>query len=124
VAFERAEHNFYRAAQHGLTAQLTWPLGRDGSPYTGPASELVAELLPCAREGLLQADVTPAEAKHLLDVIAGRIATGQTGAAWQRKALVAAGPRLRGSSALEAMLHQYLDFAASGQPVHTWSRPS
>ena len=123
VAFERAEHNFYRAAQHGLTAQLTWPLGRGGSPYTGPASELVAELLPSAREGLLRAEVTPAEAEHLLDVIAGRIATGQTGAAWQRKALVAAGPRLSGSSALEAMLHQYLDFAATGQPVHTWSRP-
>jgi hypothetical protein len=79
--------------------------------------------LPCAREGLLRADVTPAETEHLLDVIAGRIATGQTGAAWQRKSLVAAEGRLTRSSALEAMLHQYLDFAATGQPVHTWSRP-
>src|SRR5262249_35235434 len=51
VSFECAENNFYRAAQHGLTAQLTWPLGRDGRPYTDPTSELIAELLPCAREG-------------------------------------------------------------------------
>jgi hypothetical protein len=26
LSFERAEHGFYRAAQHGLAAELTWPL--------------------------------------------------------------------------------------------------
>jgi len=25
LPFERADHGFYRAAQHGLSAQLTWP---------------------------------------------------------------------------------------------------
>jgi hypothetical protein len=123
LSFERAEHNFYRAAQHGLTAQLTWPLGRGGSPRTGPASELVAELLPLAREGLLRADMVPAEVERLIDVIAGRIATGQTGATWQRRALAAAARRLDRPSALEAMLNGYLDLAATGQPVHTWPTP-
>ena len=28
VPYERAEHGFYRAAQDGLAAQLTWPTGR------------------------------------------------------------------------------------------------
>jgi hypothetical protein len=28
LSFERAEHSFYRAAQHGLAAQLSWPFGR------------------------------------------------------------------------------------------------
>jgi hypothetical protein len=123
LSFERAEHNFYRAAQHGLTAQLTWPLGRGGSPRTGPVSELVAELLPLAREGLLRADMVPAEVERLIDVIAGRIATGQTGATWQRRALAAAARRLDRPSALEAMLNGYLDLAATGQPVHTWPTP-
>jgi hypothetical protein len=123
MSFERAEHNFYRAAQHGLTAQLTWPLDRGGNPRTGAAAELVTELLPWAREGLLRADVAPAEANHLLEVIAGRVATGQTGAVWQRKALAAAERRMGRPAALEAMLHSYLDFAATGEPVHTWSIP-
>ena len=124
LSFERAEHNFYRAAQYGLTARLTWPSGRGGSPRTGPASELVAELLPSAREGLLRADVAPAEAERLLDVIAGRVAAGQTGATWQRSTLAAAERRQTRSSALEAMLHRYVDLAATGEPVHTWSIPS
>jgi hypothetical protein len=83
----------------------------------------VAELLPLAREGLLRADMAPAEAERLIDVIAGRIATGLTGATWQRRALAAAERRLTRPSALEAMLHGYLDLAATGQPVHTWPTP-
>jgi hypothetical protein len=122
LPFERAEHNFYRAAQHGLAAQLTWPFGKSG-PRAVPATELVAELLPSAREGLLRADVAPAETDGLLDVIAGRIATGQTGATWQRTALAAAERRLTRQSALAAMLHRYLDLATTAQPVHTWPTP-
>ena len=99
LSFERAEHNFYRAAQHGLAAQLTWPVSR-GGPRTVRASELVAELLSSARAGLLRADVAPSEADRLLDVIAGRVATGQTGAVWQRTALAAAERRLDRPSAL------------------------
>jgi hypothetical protein len=122
LSFERAEHNFYRAAQHGLTAQLVWPVSR-GGPRTVPARELVAELLPSARAGLLRADVAPSEADRLLDIIAGRVATGQTGAAWQRTALAGAERRLDRPSALATMLHSYLDLAAIGQPVHTWPAP-
>jgi len=29
LPFERADHSFYRAAQHGLSARLSWPAGRD-----------------------------------------------------------------------------------------------
>ena len=122
LPFERAEHNFYRAAQHGLAAPLTWPYSK-GGPRTVPATELVTELLPSARAGLLHADVAPPEADRLLDVIASRVATGQTGAAWQRTALAAAERRLDRPSALATMLHSYLNLAATGQPVHTWPAP-
>src|SRR6266536_1046928 len=61
-----------------------------------------------------------AEADGLLAVIAGRVATGQTGAAWQRRTLAALEPRLGRRQALAAMLERYLECAATGQPVHTW----
>jgi hypothetical protein len=126
LPFERADHSFYRSAQYGLAAELSWPLGpprphgrRGVRVRTLPAADLVAELIPAARLGLLQAGVTTAEADRLLGVITARLATGQTGAAWQRAALAAAEGRSR-EQALAVMLDRYLARAATGQPVHTW----
>jgi hypothetical protein len=120
LSFERAEHSFYRAAQHGLAAQLSWPFGHAGQVRTVRAAELVPELLPAARQGLTGAGVTAAEADSLLGVIAARVAAGQTGAVWQRRMLAAAEQRLDREDALAAMLEHYLQHAATRQPVHTW----
>ncbi len=120
LSFERAEHSFYRAAQHGLAAQLSWPFGHAGGVRTVRAADLVPGLLPPAREGLTGAGVTAAEADSLLGVIASRVATGQTGAVWQRRMLAMTGRRLGREDALTAMLEHYLRCAASEQPVHTW----
>ena len=124
LSFERAEHGFYRAAQDGLAAELSWPFGPGGRLTTLPAAELVPQLLPVAHEGLVHAGVAAAEADRLLGVIAARVATGQTGAAWQRRTLAALEPGLGREHALTAMLERYLGCAASGQPVHTWRLPA
>ncbi|MGH3179338.1 MAG: hypothetical protein ACRDPF_36355, partial [Streptosporangiaceae bacterium] len=120
VPFERAEYGFYRAAQHGLAAELSWPTGRRDGVRTLPAGDLVPGLLPAARQGLLDAGVAAAEADRLLGVIGARVASGQTGAAWQRAALAAAESDRGRDQALAVMLDWYLSHAATGQPVHTW----
>jgi hypothetical protein len=120
LSFERAEHGFYRAAQHGLAAELTWPVGDSSRLRTLPAAELVPELLPAARQGLTGAGVAVEEADHLLGIIAARVAAGQTGAVWQRRMLATLEPRLGRQRALAAMLERYLEHAATDQPVHTW----
>ena len=122
LPFERADHGFYRAAQYGLAAELTWPSGPH-QVRTVTAAALVPELLPAARAGLVGAGVAEAEADRLLGVIAARAATGQTGAAWQRAALAAAEPGRSREQALRVMLDRYLACAAAGQPVHTWPAP-
>jgi hypothetical protein len=81
---------------------------------------LVPELLPGARQGLLDAGVAAAEADRLLGVIGARVASGQTGAAWQRGALAAAECGRGRDEAVAVMLNRYLSCAATGQPVHTW----
>jgi hypothetical protein len=124
LPFERADHGFYRAAQYGLAAELTWPAERADQVRTVPAADLVTELLPAARHGLVEAGVAAAEADHLLGVIGARVATGQTGAAWQRAALAAAEPGRSREQALAVMLDRYLSCAATGQPVHTWPAAS
>jgi hypothetical protein len=120
LPFERADHGFYRAAQQGLSAHLSWPVGHRDQMRTLPAAKLVAELVPLARQGLLQAGVAAAEAGGLLAVISARAASGQTGAAWQRATLAAAERRHDRDRALAVMFDRYLRCADTGLPVHTW----
>src|SRR6516225_468448 len=120
LSFERADHGFHRAAQQGLSARLTWPAGHKDQMRTLPAARLVCELVPAAREGLLQAGVAAAEADGLLDVISARAASGQTGAAWQRATLAAAERHHDRQHAPAIMLDLYLHCAETGLPVHTW----
>ena len=120
LPFERADHGFYRAAQHGLSARLSWPAGHRDQTRTLPAAKLVTELVPAARQGLLQAGVAAAEADRLLAVISARAASGQTGAVWQRAALAAAERRHDRDRALAVMFDRYLRHADTGLPVHTW----
>jgi hypothetical protein len=123
VAFQQVHHNFYRAAQLGLGAELAWPLGPGSRVRTVPAAELVRRLLPVARQGLEDGGVAPEEVDRLLTVIGARAATGQTGAVWQRRALAALEPRLGREAGLAAMLEHYLDHQRTGDPVHTWAIP-
>jgi hypothetical protein len=120
LPFERADHGFYRAAQHGLSTRLSWPAGHQDQIRTLAAAKLVAELVPAARQGLLQAGVAAEEADGLLGVISVRAATGQTGAAWQRATLAAASRRHDREQALAIMFDRYLQYAETGLPVHTW----
>ena len=123
-AFQQAHHNFYRAAQFGLGAELAWPLAsKRPAPDAPGGPELVHHLLPTARQGLEDAGVLAEEAGQLLSVIQARAATGQTGAAWQRQALAALEPRLGREQALAAMLEHYLEHQRTGEPVHTWPLP-
>jgi hypothetical protein len=124
LAFQQAHHNFYRAAQLGLGAELAWPLGPDGQAGALPAGELALRLLPTAAQGLEAAGVAAEEAGRLLEVVEARVAAGQTGAAWQRQALAALEPRLGRERALTAMLERYLELQWAGDPVHTWPAPA
>jgi hypothetical protein len=119
--FDLARRNFYSAAQHGLDAELAWPLEIGAAPRRISARELIAELVPRVRAGLVRAGVADDEAWYFLDVFAQRAATGATGASWQRRTL--ASLEARGQSrpeALRAMLEHYIVRAESGVPVHRW----
>jgi hypothetical protein len=124
VAFQQAQHNFYRAAQLGLGAELAWPTGPDGRVRTVPAAALIPRLLPAARQGLEDAGVASEEVGQLLGVLEARAAGGQTGAVWQRRALAALEPKLGRERALATMLEHYLELQGSGEPVHRWPVPA
>jgi hypothetical protein len=123
MPFDYARRNFYAAAREGLGAVLLWPSPEAPSPRPAAAAELVGRLLPVARVGLTGFGVDPEEADALLDVVAERTASGQTGSVWQRRALAALGDGRSRPDALAAVMEAYLGRSAAGAPVHTWDVP-
>jgi gamma-glutamylcysteine synthetase len=122
LPFLLAKQNFFRAAQYGLEAQLSWPRRSGRAPELRSASDVLLELLPIAREGLLVAGVDEDERTRYLDVFEERVRSGQTGAVWQLRALSELKSQgLRDDDALSTLLDCYIAGFDSERPVHTWS---
>lgn len=121
LPFEHAHRNFYRAAQHGLDAELLWPERSAPSPRPTPADALARALLPVALRGLVAAGVEEDEARRHLAVVAARIESRQTGARWMRALLERLGAGAPREEALHALVARQRREAASGRPVHEWS---
>ena len=117
MKFDEAKSNFFRAARHGLNAQLTWV---GGSTYT--ASSLILDhLLPLARRGLAEVEVECRDIDHYLGIIEERVRSGKTGAAWITKSLAAIedlGPKDSRHRMLTATM---LARQKQGKPVHRWA---
>ena len=110
LAFDTVRSNFYAAARDGLAARLAWLDGRKADA----ADLLQAEILPLAREGLLQYRVDPEDVERYLGLAVARVRTGQNGAAWQRAFIAARG------GDYSRLTAAYLEHQESGRPVHEW----
>jgi hypothetical protein len=120
MTFGHGRRNFYEAARRGLDAELLWPTERTPSPQLVPARTLVAQLMPIARNGLLQAGVNRDEVDDRLALIQERVATGQTGAVWQSAVCKNLGEGIYSATARREMLLRYLERSLTEQPVHRW----
>jgi gamma-glutamyl:cysteine ligase YbdK (ATP-grasp superfamily) len=108
--FAQCRANFYAAARDGLRAEVTWLKGQ----RLPMRQLLLEELLPLARRGLSGLGIDRADATDYLDLITARVATGRTGADWQRRFLT------RHGSDLIALTLAYLERQRSGKPVAEW----
>jgi len=110
LPFHAAKHNFYECARLGLAAHVDW---YDGERWG--VSRLVQKvLLGQARRGLETLRVDRGDIDRYLGVIEARVATGATGAAWQRGFFA----RHRGDR--RALTCAYRALSAAGEPVHRW----
>jgi gamma-glutamyl:cysteine ligase YbdK (ATP-grasp superfamily) len=121
LPFTLATRNFYLAAQHGLDAELYWPMHHASAPRPVRAGDLLLSLVEEAREGLRRGGVDGAEADHYIDIFEQRVRTGQTGAVWQRTVLSQLEARgMSRDAALAELLERYMAGFDSSRPVHTW----
>jgi gamma-glutamyl:cysteine ligase YbdK (ATP-grasp superfamily) len=124
IPFGIAETNFYRAARDGLDAAILWPAARLAAPSEHTVPRLIDQLLPVAARGLDALGVDAIESRRLLTIIEHRVASGQTGAQWQRRTLSAfEASGLSRSSALLHLTGEYVKRSKSGAPVHQWDIP-
>ena len=116
--FNDVHHNFYRAAQWGLASELVWTDGRVRGCRR--AMDLVPALIEVAAQGLDSVQLSRTETEPLLDIVANRAASGQTGAVWQRTTLARLEQRLGRDQAWTTLLEEYLALSNTGKPVHEW----
>jgi len=120
LPFATAERNFRSAARGGLEAQLHWP----GTGTIRARDLLTTRLLDVAASGLAALGIPTAESDAALDVLAGRAASGRTGAAWQLAALAEEERHHERSEALRRVVLRYRDLQQEGEPVHRWPWPT
>lgn len=120
LPFSRARQNFYAAARYGMNAQFDWPLLNRRSPRMVSARDLCLELMPRARQALVEHGVARSEVTRWLDLFEERVRRGVTGASWQREALTRWERRLSRPQAIAAMFAEYQEHAKSGRPLHEW----
>ncbi len=110
LPFEQAQDNFYASAKNGLRSEIQWLNGkRVKMPHL-----CSQDLLPLARDGLLSLGIDREEADYWLGVIRHRVESGRNGAAWQRSWVARHGVDMQG------LTETYLEYQASGRPVHEW----
>jgi hypothetical protein len=110
LPFAAARENFYRAARHGLEAEVTW---LDGRPWR--VDRLIGEeLVARAGAGLADLGLDPGDAQRALGLVAARVQRGQNGSAWQRRFA------RRYPGDMVALTRAYAERQADGAPVHLW----
>ncbi|NIJ10333.1 hypothetical protein FHU38_000677 [Saccharomonospora amisosensis] len=117
MSFQAAEENLYTGARNGFDARLYWP----GIGWVPPDELVLRVLLPLARQGLRNSDVSTDVADRYLGVIERRCIARRSGSTWQRETVARAQERgLDRDTALATMLRAYLELAEAGEPVHEW----
>ncbi len=116
LSFDDAKENFFAAARHGLNAQLRWLDGKSLSA----TSLILNDLLPLARAGLKEANVDSSDIDKYLDVVKGRVRSGQTGAQWMLDSLAS----LKGHEPIDMqtriLTSTILALQKGDTPVHEW----
>ena len=116
LRFSDVANNFLNASRIGLEAKFYWL-----DHKTISASKLILEeLLPIAREGLIQEGIDTQDIDRYLGVIEQRCLTKQTGAKWAIKSITEMDESLLPEEKVRSITSEMLVNQKSDEPVHKW----
>lgn len=116
LPFAAARANFQAAAESGLATRTQWLDGRS----VDTRDLLLEELLPVARQGLVDARVDADDVDHYLDVVRQRVRRRRTGSTWLLDSFARLQSRASRQRITRALTEALIDAQAGGLPVHEW----
>jgi len=111
IEFGKVRDNFYKAAQFGLDASVSWI---DGSTYN-IKSILIDTLLPIAQLGLEKCNTATSDISEYLGIIEQRLALSTNGSQWQRLY------QDKYQCDMHKLTKAYYERQQTGDPVHSWT---
>jgi len=121
IPFNYAKHNFYRAAQDGLSTIISWPGLAESELQERPIVEILEELLPLAADGLERIGIAKNEIQTYLDIARATLESQMNGATWQLKVFGDLIKKHSKEETLRVLTERYYEEQCSGKPVHEWS---
>lgn len=116
MSFDDAKTNFFSAARFGLRSQLTW---LDGKTHSS-RDLIINELLPLARQGLLEANIDSQDVDRFTGILEERVRADITGAKWTLNSLVAMDKSVKTNVRMRTLTSEMLRNQDAGTPVHEW----
>ena len=101
-------------------ADLVWPVPGQSGYREQPLREIIADSLDMAARGLASIGIATTEAERYMDVIRERLASGQTGAVWQRRKLAQLKQQMPDDEALHQLLESFMGHSEANLPVAHW----
>ncbi len=116
MEFDDAHDNFWASAREGLNARFTWVDGK----MVDAKHLILDELLPIAREGMLERGIDSSDIDHYLGVVQERVEAEMTGSQWLLKSL--AGMKNKGTrwERVHALVAGSVARQKTDLPVHEW----
>lgn len=121
IPFRYAEHNFYRAAKHGLDAKLFWPEPSEGTLKELPVVDILSSMLVVAEEGLHEINIDNGDISYYLGIVKEGLEAKMNGARWQLNMFEALSRECNQQQALIELVDRYYHNSMSHRPVHEWS---
>ncbi len=116
LRFSDVSNNFLNATRNGLESEFHWTEHK-----TISAPDLILDkLLPIARDGLIQSDVSINDIDRYLNIIEQRSKSKQTGARWAIKSITMMDNKILNDEKVRSITQEMLVNQKSDKPVHEW----
>jgi CBS domain-containing protein/gamma-glutamylcysteine synthetase len=118
MLFDDARDNFLKAAQFGMDTKFNW-----FNDQKINAADLIKELIPIARKGLISRKVSTKDVDKYLGIILGRAESHMNGARWMLRSYTDFSAATGKDEALAALTSCIIENQNKNEPVHTWKMP-
>ncbi len=119
LSWDDVRDNFIKASRYGIDSKFTW---FNDKKFTA-ADLILKELIPIAREGLVERKIDSADIDRYLGLVEERVKQHCTGARWQLRAFTKLKQSITKDEAAAVLTASIIENQEKEMPVHKWKMP-